>query len=75
MSTPVTQHTNKLDRNRVKPHVPFCGLLYGAFRHAETIQSQVIGWLIKENLGKKGEGSGLVEILSGNLRKTRKISR
>jgi hypothetical protein len=54
MSTAVTKHSNELGRNRGKPHVPFCGLLYGAVRHAETIQSRMVGLLMKENLGKKG---------------------
>lgn len=54
MSAPVTQHSKEPGRNRVKPHVPICGLLYDALRHAETIQSRMVGCLMKENFGKEG---------------------
>ena len=54
MSIPVTKHSKELGRNRVKPHVPFCGLLYGAVRRAETIQSRMVGRRMKENLGGEG---------------------
>jgi hypothetical protein len=56
MSTPVTKHRKELGRNKVKPHVPFCGLVCGAVRHAETTQSRMVGRVMKENLGEKKRG-------------------
>jgi len=50
---PQLHNTAKSWAEKVKPQVPFSGLLYGAFRHTETIHSQMVGWLMKENLGKK----------------------